>query len=78
MATTSKAIDNRPARKRYWSRRTLEKRKVANLLDNNQPKKKGGKPMSAVEAMIFWHKARKGRVLDGYLKDYSPDPEQVT
>ncbi len=63
----SKSLDKRAARLRYWSRRTLEKRKVAHMLKNRQPKKKGGPPMTRKECIVFWQKSRKGRVPDRYL-----------
>jgi len=55
----SKAPDNRPARKKYWASRKLEKNKVKNLM-----KSQG---MSRAEATEFWNNTRKGRVKDGYL-----------
>ena len=75
----SKRRDARPARKRYWARRVLEERKIANLMQYCG--------MSRQAAYNFWHKgktiettykgekktrksvgARKGRVPDGYLR----------
>lgn len=55
----SKAPDNRPARKRYWARRTLETRKVGNLMDRCG--------MTKQAAYNRWHRERKGRVPTGYL-----------
>jgi hypothetical protein len=55
----SKAKDNRPARKRYWLKRTLEKNKIKNLMKYCK--------MSKEQAMKFWHSNRKGRVKDGFL-----------
>ncbi len=63
----SKAMDKRPARARYWNRRTLEKRKVRNILNNNQPAKKGGKPMDKTRATLWWNNQRKTRVPERYL-----------
>jgi len=64
----SKSSDKRPSRGTYWTRRTLEKRKVANMLKNRQPKKKGGPPMTRKECIEFWQTARKGRVPDNYIR----------
>ena len=55
----SKRKDNRPARSRYWMKRTLETRKIANLMKHCG--------MSRQSAYNFWHKNRKGRVRDGFL-----------
>ena len=64
----SKTPDRRAARARYWTRRTLECRKVAHMLKNRQPKKKDGEPMTRKECVEFWRKARKGRVPDNYIR----------
>ena len=64
----SKTPDNRAARARYWTRRTLECRKVNNMLKNRQTKKKGGDPMTRKECVEFWRKSRKGRVPDNYIR----------
>jgi hypothetical protein len=58
----SKAKDARPARKRYWMKRTLESRKVKNLM------KFCG--MTRQTAYNLWHKVRKTRVPDGYIDRY--------
>jgi len=55
----SKAPDNRPARKKYWASRKLEKNKVKHLM-----KSQG---ITRSEATTFWNNVRKGRVPDGYL-----------
>ena len=59
----AKRADKRPARLRYWFTRRLEARKVANLM------KYCG--MSKQSAFNFWHRTRKGRVPDGYLRKAS-------
>lgn len=66
--------DKRPARQRYWDRRTLEKRKVRHILANNQTvDRKPGvdrkilPPMPKAQAIRWWQSKRKGRVQDKYL-----------
>jgi hypothetical protein len=56
----SKAPDNRPARKRYWLRRTLEMHKVKKMM-----RAYGLTEKQAIEA---WRKVRKGRVPDMFMK----------
>ena len=56
----SKKPDGRLARKMYWSRRTLETRKVKNLMVHCG--------MTKQSAYNKWHKDRQGRVPDGYLR----------
>jgi hypothetical protein len=58
--------DNRPARKKYWASRTLEKNKVKRILNNNQPKKKDGEPMTKREVTEWWQSQRSSRVPDSY------------
>ena len=59
--------DTRPARKNYWARRTLEKRKVKNMLNNGQTAKKGNKkPLTRAECKAKWQKDRAGRIPDGF------------
>ncbi len=55
----SKSKDNRPARKKYWASRKLEKNKVKSLMKSQK--------MTRAEATTFWNNERKGRVPDGYL-----------
>ncbi len=55
--------DNRPARKRYWNRRTLEERKVKAMM------KAYG--LTRAKAKIRWHAERKTRMPDGFVKDYT-------
>lgn len=57
----SKRPDKRPARARYWAKRTLEERKIRNLMRCCG--------MSRQSAYNYWHKTRKGRVPNGYLRD---------
>jgi hypothetical protein len=59
----SKAPDKRPARKRSWAARKLEKRKVKNLMKSHK--------MTRAAALTFWNNNRKGRVPEGYLKKYA-------
>jgi hypothetical protein len=66
--------DKRPARKRYWERHTLEKRKVRNILINKlRVHKVGAKwektdpQMTKVQARRWWQSRRKGRVPADYL-----------
>ena len=47
----SKRPDNRPARSRYWARRSLERNKVRNLVKHNG--------MEPPEALAFWRRARQ-------------------
>jgi len=49
-----KKPNNSPSRARYWANRTLEKRKVRNLVKYNG--------MDPVKALSFWRKVRKGRL----------------
>jgi hypothetical protein len=59
--------DTRPARKNYWARRTLEKRKIKNMLNNGQAaKKKDGKTLTRVECKLKWQKDRSCRIPDGF------------
>ena len=58
----SKRPDKRPARLRYWMKRTLESRKIAHLM------KYCG--MSKQSAYNLWHRTRKTRVKDGYIDKY--------
>ena len=55
----SKSPDNRPTRRRYWAKRTLETKKVHNLMIHCG--------MSKQSAFNHWHKTRQGRVPDGFL-----------
>ena len=55
----SKSPDNRPARKRYWAKRTLETHKVGNLMRCCG--------MSKQSAYNHWHRTRQGRVPNGYI-----------
>ena len=55
----SKRPDNRPARSKYWLRRTLEERKVKAIM-----KAYGLTKGKAVER---WHAERKGRVPKGHI-----------
>lgn len=60
----SKRRDDRPARKRYWMKRTLEKKKIRHLVRFCG--------MIKETAEKLWHtdskRGRKGRVPDGFLK----------
>ena len=56
----SKRRDDRPSRKRYWMKRTLEERKVRHLVKHCG--------MTKQSAYNRWHTERKGRVPDGYLR----------
>ena len=60
---TSKRTDDRPARKRYWTRRTLEKRKIKRMM------KAYG--LTEAKAKARWCAERKGRVPDGHAVDYT-------
>jgi len=57
----SKRKDARPARARYWAKRILEERKIANLMKHCG--------MSRQAAFNRWHAERKTRVKDGYLRN---------
>ena len=54
----AKRPDKRPARLRYWAKRTLEKRKVRRLMRQG---------LSEPNAVAIWRAQRKGRVPDGFL-----------
>ena len=54
-----KSKDDRPARARYWASRTLEERKVKNLMRNG---------MTRATATTYWNNIRQGRVPDGFLR----------
>ncbi len=56
--------------KPYWAKRTLERKKVRNLMNNHQPAKKGGEPMTLSEARRWWCSKRKHRIPEGYCKQY--------
>lgn len=59
--------DTRPARKNYWARRTLEKRKINNMLQNKQAaKKKDGKVLTRAECKAKWQKDRTTRIPEGF------------
>ncbi len=63
----SKRPDGRPAKKRYWSNRILEKHKIANLVDHC-----GMSIQSAYKAWLEHPKTRRqGRVPDGFLRGVS-------
>ncbi len=70
----SKRKDDRPARKRYWSKRTLEIKKIFNLmigfLHGKNPKKATKEEYQKAyrKAFDLWHKARKTRVPDGFIQ----------
>lgn len=55
----SKKKDDRPSRKKYWLRRTLEKHKVKQLMRFGYTRK---------QALDYWHKVRLGRVPAGFLR----------
>jgi len=55
----AKRPDTRPARKRYWMKRTLELRKVKHLIRYCG--------MTTQSAYKRWHKDRQGRVPTGFL-----------
>jgi hypothetical protein len=67
--------DKRPARQKYWDRRTLENRKVRHILANKQKivmhSMKGEDNhkvlMTVSDARRWWQFHRKGRVPDKYL-----------
>jgi len=63
-----KSTGKRKVLKPYWAKRTLERKKVRNIMNNRQPAKKGGEPMTLHEARRWWWKQRKHRVPDGYTK----------
>lgn len=50
----TKKPDNRPARARYWTNRSLEANKIRRLVRCNG--------MDATTARRFWRDARKGRI----------------
>lgn len=54
-----KRADSRPARSRYWIRRTLEKNKIKKLMKYCK--------MEINQAIRYWSKVRKGRVPDKFL-----------
>jgi hypothetical protein len=56
----SKSKDERPARKRYWTRRKLEQHKVRQLV-----KWRG---ITYEQALKVWQQARKGRVPNDFFK----------
>jgi hypothetical protein len=58
--------DTRPARKNYWARRTLEKRKVKNMLKNKQAEVYGGRTLTRVECKAKWQRERSCRIPDGF------------
>ena len=58
-----KRKDARPARKRYWAGRHLEKNKVRHMMKAYGLTKK--------EAEKRWHAERQTRVPTGYINDYS-------
>lgn len=53
-AKKQKRPDTRPARARYWANRTLQKRKVRNLVRHCR--------MNPADALEHWLRARQGRV----------------
>ncbi len=58
-----KRKDGRPARKRYWAGRHLEKNKIRRMMKAYGLTKK--------DAEKRWHAERKTRVPAGYVNDYS-------
>ncbi len=58
-----KPTDKRPARKRYWAGRHLEKNKVRRMMKAYGLTKK--------DAEKRWHAERKTRVPTGYVSDYT-------
>jgi hypothetical protein len=67
----SKRLDKRPARSKYWMKRTLEQKKIRNLMRCCG--------MTRAQAMKTWHEGalskkgklygkRQGRVPDKYLR----------
>ena len=62
-AKTSKSPDNRPARAKYWTRRTLERRKIKTMM------KAYG--LTESEAKLRWYAERGGRRVKGEYKDFS-------
>lgn len=68
----SKRKDARPARMRYWMKRTLEKRKAKALMGFRHPNpSKEGETLlldTLDKAISYWHKVRTSRVPDGYLR----------
>ena len=78
----SKRKDERPARKRYWMKRVLEKKKVKRIFDGmlkaflREKRKKTTTPAETKKlrrlALEKWHKVRTTRVPDGFIpKVYS-------
>lgn len=59
MSNKAKRADTRPARKRYWTKRALESRKIKNLVKYCR--------MNKQSAYNLWHKTRRTRVPDGYI-----------
>ena len=55
-----KVPDGRPARARYWLKRSLEKNKIRNLMKHCG--------MSSEKAYVFWSKSRVGRVPLRFMK----------
>ena len=70
----SKRQDNRPARKRYWMKRTLEIRKIKNLmigfLHGKNPTKvvKADYDKAYRKAFDLWHRTRTTRIPDGFIQ----------
>ncbi len=65
----TKSRDDRPARARYWAKRTLEAHKVKNLVRYGY---------SPEKALRFWREHRKGRVPNGFIFTFSaPLPLEV-
>ncbi len=58
-----KPKDGRPARKRYWAGKHLEKTKIQHMM------KAYG--LNELQAKKRWHAERKTRVPAGYVSDYS-------
>jgi len=56
----SKSPDKRPAKNRYWTKRTLEKHKVRHIM------KSCG--LSYEESLWFWRSRRQGRIPETYFK----------
>ena len=61
-----KRKDTRSARLRYWASRTLESRKVRNILKNKQ-KNKDGSLMTVDQARRWWVSRRQGRVPEKFI-----------
>ena len=67
----SKARDLRPARKRYWMKRTLEVRKVKHIMRgllNSSDKGAVAYARCKKAATKKWREDRKGRVPDEFLQ----------